>query len=95
LETTGIIASIAGLFAALAGIPHLPRAACRGQSELFDGRTEDDVDDATTLCETACPELARCEAWAQSMPDNQLAGVVAGRMYDWVSHPSQRRKRAS
>ena len=83
------------LLGALASAPALPRAACRGRSQLFDGRSDDDIYAAIEICQTACPELARCEAWARSMPDNQLAGVVAGRMYDWAAHPSQRRRRAS
>jgi WhiB family transcriptional regulator, redox-sensing transcriptional regulator len=83
---------MAALLGAIHGAPDLPRAACRGRSDLFDGRTEDDVDEAIEVCETLCPEFLACRAWAQSQPRRRICGVIAGRMYE---HKPPRQRKAS
>lgn len=72
------------LFDALAGIPRLPDAACRGRHELFDPRDLNDPDrpdveaHALALC-SRCPALAGCRAWFDGLPARlQPHGVVAG-----------------
>jgi hypothetical protein len=77
----------AGLFAALDGIPRLPGAACRDKHELFDPCHADDPDrpdveaEALALCR-ACPALAGCSAWFDSLPASRRPhGVIAGRIH--------------
>ena len=64
------------LFAALAGIPRLPGALCRGQTETFDAADDDQLVEAIELCRR-CPALAPCSAWADTLGDNDVNGVVA------------------
>jgi hypothetical protein len=72
---------LSALLGALAGAPDLPRAACRNQARQFDGETPKDIALAVITCQTLCPELARCEAWAASQPRRRLCGVIAGEYY--------------
>jgi hypothetical protein len=81
----------AALFAAIAAIPRLPGARCRGRHELFDPWDANDPDrpdveeEALALCR-CCPALAGCEAWFDSLGSKQRPhGVVAGR----VNHPAE------
>jgi WhiB family redox-sensing transcriptional regulator len=74
------------LFAALAGIPRLPGAACRGHHELFDPHHGDAPErpgaeaKALALCHR-CPALAGCSAWFDGLPPKQRPhGVIAGRV---------------
>lgn len=78
----------ADLFAALAAIPRLPDAACKGRSELFDeARPHEAPDDvayrhaaATRICQD-CPALQPCRAWVDSLkPSQRPVGVVCGRV---------------
>jgi hypothetical protein len=86
--------NLADIFASLRGIPRLPGALCREQHQLFDltaaGGRDDEIAAARQLCER-CPALDRCAAWADTLGDNDVNGVVAGRLFVWVSHPSLRR----
>jgi hypothetical protein len=84
----------AALFAALAGIPALPGAACRNRHQLFDGVEPADVAEAVTICETECPALAACAAWADSLPANSLSGVVAGELHVWLQQAMGRPRKA-
>jgi hypothetical protein len=74
--------------------PSLPGALCRGRAEVFDADDDDEVAEAVELCQM-CPELQRCQSWADTLPANSVHGVVAGRMYRWVQRPSLRRTKAA
>ena len=86
-------------FAALAGVPRLPGAACVGRHTLFDPRALDDPDRpdtearALSLCRS-CRALAGCEAWFFGLPPKQRPhGVIAGRVNypaEAVAHPRGR-----
>jgi hypothetical protein len=62
-----------------ANTPALPRAACRGHTELFDSEDEHDITEAIALCKYLCPELLRCATWAAGVDPKKLTGVIAGR----------------
>lgn len=70
--------SLAG---ALAGIPDLSGARCRGQWSIWDETDNPEVIEyAKNQCE-ACPALAECREWADSLkPSKRPLGVVAGRV---------------
>lgn len=72
-----------GLTEALAGIPDLPGAACKGRPEWFDLTPDDDpelIERAELVCRH-CPALAKCRDWLASTPrDQRPSGVVAGRL---------------
>jgi hypothetical protein len=74
-----------GLLTVLRSIPELPGAACRGLAW-------DDLPDtaAARIC-LRCPALSACARWADAQPANSLHGIIAGRRYSYVSHPSVRR----
>lgn len=72
----------------LRGTPKLPGALCRQRPGLFDGDTEDDVEQAAALCRR-CPERQPCGDWAATLKHNQAHGVLAGQYREWVSHPSE------
>lgn len=76
--------------AALAGIPDLPGAACRGRPGAFDLTAADDrdvIDRATAICET-CPALDRCRAWVDATPAQlRPSGVVAGQLLTTPKRP--------
>jgi hypothetical protein len=71
----------------LRGTPSLPRAVCKGRSELFDGDTDDDAFDALEIC-ARCPELAACRAYGDTLKHNKAHGVLGGQHRIWVSHKS-------
>jgi Transcription factor WhiB len=73
--TTAVVALLAELGAST---PRLPRAACRGRTELFDREDAEGIAAAKNICWFCCPELASCEAWAATMNPNRLTGVIAG-----------------
>lgn len=82
-----------GLLAALAGVPSLPGASCRGRPHLFDGTDGPDgprTQQAAALCHR-CPALERCSEWAEAQPLRSLSGVIAGRLFVHVAHESQRK----
>lgn len=90
-------AALADLLGALAGVPDLPGARCRGHWRLFDpaGPTEavTDVEHrhriAVETCQT-CPALAVCGAWLESLsPRERPPGVIAGTIR---TEPHPRRK---
>ncbi|AZG44822.1 WhiB family transcriptional regulator [Gordonia insulae] len=73
---------IVGLTSALAGLPRLPGAACRGWPEIFDAEAPADprAPEALELC-AGCPALQLCTAWVDALtPAQRPAGVVAGRL---------------
>ena len=71
--------SVETFLGALAGIPRLPGALCRGQWELFDDAEL--PDEALTLCRR-CPALAACSAWFEGLPPRRRPqGVIAGRVF--------------
>jgi hypothetical protein len=81
--------NIDDLYNALAGIPRLPGALCRGEAELFDDF--DLPDEALQLC-AQCPALTDCARWFDSLrPSQRPHGVIAGT----VNRPPRPRKRAS
>jgi hypothetical protein len=82
---------ITGLFGSLGGIPALPLARCRGNSEKWDA-VEDPglVEYAVSEC-MQCPEFKPCREFALSQPENSLDGVIAGLVFVYASHPSARR----
>ena len=79
-------ATLTDLLEALAGVPPLPGARCRGHHRLFDpaGPTEDVTEverrhriAVETCC--ACPALAACGDWLASLPPRERPpGVIAG-----------------
>ena len=77
-----------GLIGALAGVPVLRGARCRGRHHLFDPPACDEPDataqarhsQALRVCEV-CPALDACAAWVSSLPVSKRPhGVVAGRI---------------
>jgi hypothetical protein len=70
------------LLGALAGIPPLPGALCRGQWNLFDEANDPGaIEAATRTCEL-CPALDRCRQWVNGLPPrNRPTGVVAGQLH--------------
>jgi hypothetical protein len=54
------------LLAALAGVPNLPQAACRGEHSLFESPDPLDIDDAIAIC-ARCPALDACQQWYASL----------------------------
>ncbi len=87
------------LFAALAGIPRLDGAACKGNPAPFDPQDEDESDEAAQarhaealqIC-AACPALTACEQWVDSLEEPPVGGVWAGR---WFPTPKRRKREAS
>lgn len=73
------------LAGALAGVPLLEGARCKGRPERFDLDVRSDreaIDWATFTCR-ACPELRKCRRWVDSLPPRQWpSGVVAERLMD-------------
>lgn len=75
----------ADLFGMLASTPKLTGALCRGHAPLWDYDEADDDDPAierflVNRCR-ACPALAACSAWVESLPPSQIPlGVTAGLM---------------
>lgn len=68
----------AGLFDALAAIPELPGAACRGRPALFDPDAQgyDEVA-ALAIC-GQCAARSRCRSWFDGLtPRQRPEGVVA------------------
>lgn len=83
----------ADLIDAVRSQPDLHGALCVGRAELFDVVEDPGMVDACISICLRCPAYAACRAWAASMPDNALNGVVAGQPYEWLS-ASQRWRRA-
>lgn len=86
-------AALAALVGALARVPALPGARCRGRAELFDGDDGPDGERtrrAAAVCQ-ACPALTPCSRWADSQRANTLDGVIAGRLYRYAGHRSLHR----
>jgi hypothetical protein len=81
-----VVADWSCLLAVWHGVPRLPGALCRGHPW-------DDLPDAAaaSICHR-CPALYLCRAWADQQPENSLHGVIAGRRYTYVGHPSLRRR---
>lgn len=90
---------------ALRGAPNLPRAACKGRSELFDTWHDDEPwperdrrhAEAVQAC-LSCPELEPCRQWLESMhrskrPDGVVAAKVPGRNKPQV-HDERKPKRS-
>ncbi|GAB4671358.1 hypothetical protein MOKP101_38780 [Mycobacterium avium subsp. hominissuis] len=79
----------ADLLDAVRGAPNLQGALCVGRAELFDA-VEDPgaVDVCISIC-LECPAYAACRAWAASLPEDHVHGVVGGLVREWVS-PNQR-----
>lgn len=76
------------LLSSLAGVPVLRGARCRGKHHLFDPQGEDEPDEtadarhlqALGLC-AACPAIAACETWFESLPPrDRPLGVIAGQL---------------
>jgi hypothetical protein len=73
------------LAGALAGIPLLERARCKGQPARFDLDVRSDreaIDWAVLTC-GACPALTPCRRWVDSSPPRlRPSGVVARKLID-------------
>ncbi|GAB3019566.1 WhiB family transcriptional regulator [Mycobacterium bourgelatii] len=87
-------ATLAALAAAVADIPPLDGAACRGRPDLFDldpGAEPEQVEHAQAICRT-CPALRRCAEWlAATPPPRRPCGVVAGRLVEPPTLPQPRK----
>jgi hypothetical protein len=69
------------LLSALAGIPAMPDALCRGQWALFDESNDPGAIGAAIEICNLCPEMSRCGEWLNSLrPKDRPLGVVAGRV---------------
>lgn len=68
------------LIVVLRGSPRLPRALCRGETELFDAvnAPRAEVERAREICRQ-CPELQRCRDY--TLGRGGLCGVWAGRYF--------------
>ena len=88
------------LLTALAGVPALPGARCRGRSHLFDEADRDEPPEvveqrhaqAVGLCRH-CPALASCTEWVDGLPNSKRPpGVIAGRINPKpVGQPARRK----
>lgn len=87
------------LISAMAGVPVLSGARCRGRHATFDSQRDDEPDEvadarhlqALGLCE-CCPALDACEQWFESLPLSQRPhGVIAGRLHR-ETKPRKRKK---
>ncbi|MBU3749819.1 MAG: hypothetical protein FGM52_05110 [Mycobacterium sp.] len=85
------------LLSALAGVPVLRGARCRGRHALFDPQRPEEPADvaaarhrqALALCD-ACPALPGCRTWAAALPIRKRPyGVIAGQLRP---EPTRRRK---
>lgn len=81
-------ATLTDLVGALAGVPSLPGARCRGRPHLFDEAAPAEPDtvaaarhaQALRLC-LNCPSLDPCTAWFLTLtPAKRPTGVIAGRI---------------
>jgi hypothetical protein len=83
------------LIDALAGIPRLEGARCRGRAADFDlepGSCPEAIEAAIHICES-CPVLRRCREYVDSLPPSKRPrGVVAGELNAWT--PRIRRETA-
>lgn len=88
------------LLSALAGVPVLRSARCRGHHATFDPPGDGEAADtaaarhaqALTIC-SACPALEPCRAWVEGLPNKQKpSGVVAGQIRN---PPNQRVRKKS
>ncbi|MBS9533542.1 WhiB family transcriptional regulator [Mycobacterium sp. M1] len=65
----------------LAGVPHLPGAACRDHVAVFDAAADGDrqaAQEAIKVCQS-CPVREQCAQWAASAyPHRRPGGVIAG-----------------
>ena len=70
-----------GLSAALAGIPELPGARCRGRWSVWDETDNPEIIEyAKNQCQ-ACPALAECKEWFESLKASKRPiGTVAGQL---------------
>lgn len=78
--------------AILRGVPSLPGALCRQRPGLFDGDDDETAEGAAAICRR-CPALQACGARVDTLRHNQVNGVLAGQRREWISHPSEARKR--
>ena len=87
------------LLSAMAKVPILRGARCRGRHELFDPKGCDEPDDvaqarnaqALRICQS-CPALQPCSAWFESLPAKaRPLGVIAGRI---ITQRKERRNTA-
>jgi WhiB family redox-sensing transcriptional regulator len=88
------------LLSAMARVPILRGARCRGRHQLFDPKGCDEPDDvaqarhaqALRICES-CPALQSCEEWCfEKLPaKDRPHGVVAGRIWN----PRERKRKTA
>lgn len=85
--------SVDDLWDALAGIPRLPGAACRGRAEMFDQFVDPEVVEYCLLRCESCGAKPECERWYLGLPQSQRPhGVVAGRVHKPRAHHHKNRK---
>jgi hypothetical protein len=71
-------AALDNLLEAIGAAPSLPGARCKG-SILWDETEDPEIIEYTTNKCLACPELAKCRAWLDSLPRRKRPeGVCAG-----------------
>lgn len=69
------------LSGALAGIPELHGARCRGQWDLWDETDNPEIIEYTKRQCLSCPALAECAEWFNSLkPSKRPIGTVAGKL---------------
>jgi hypothetical protein len=73
------VSALDELLSALAGVPAMPGALCRGQWAIFDEANDPGAIEAAIEICNLCPEMSRCGEWLDSLPQRQRPqGVVAG-----------------
>lgn len=75
------------------GTPDLSAGLCVGEPDLFEPDDPGLADLAVATC-LRCPVLDKCRAWTETLPPNDLHGVVGGRLFEWKK-PSLLRKAAA
>lgn len=87
---------LSDLVGALAGVPLLEGAACRGEAWMADldiRSSREEIDAAIEVC-LGCPALVACSSWVDELPaDQRPVGVVAGRWLDHRAYQSARLQR--
>jgi hypothetical protein len=72
------VSALDGVWAAIGTIPHLPRAACRGEHQIMDDY--DNPAPALRLC-ARCAEIQPCGTYLAGLkPSERPLGIMAGQV---------------